>query len=92
MSLLGTTIGRIRLIDRLGKGGMGLLLQELFTGERPLPRQPMTVLLAEAAEGRSRPVVGLGRALSELIEGLKELKPSRRAQGARLLRAGCTRS
>ena len=56
----------------------GLLLQELFTGERPLARQPMPELLAEAAEGRSRPVVGLGRALSELIEGLKQLKPSRR--------------
>ncbi len=56
----------------------GLLLQELFTGERPLPRQPMEVLLVEAAEGRSRPVVGLGHKLSELIEGLKDLKPGRR--------------
>ena len=28
MSLLGTSIGRIRLIDRLGKGGMG----EVFVG------------------------------------------------------------
>ncbi len=56
----------------------GLLLQELFTGERPLPKQPLATLLAEAAEGRSRPVVGLSRALRELIEGLKTLRPGRR--------------
>ncbi len=56
----------------------GLLLQELFTGERPLPRQSMPKMLAAVAEGHSRPVVGLSRALSELIEGLKVLKPSRR--------------
>ncbi len=56
----------------------GLLLQELFTGQRPLPRQPIAQMLAEAAEGNSRPVAGLGRALSELIEGLKKLEPHQR--------------
>ncbi len=56
----------------------GLLMQELFTGERPLARQPLATLLVEVGEGRSRPVAGLGRALSDLIEGLKALKPSRR--------------
>ncbi len=57
---------------------LGLLLQELFTGERPYDRQPLAKLLVEVAKGCSRPVTGLGRALSELIEGLKELRPSLR--------------
>ncbi len=56
----------------------GLLLQELFTGERAYPRQPLATLLSEVAAGRSRPVVGLGRKLTELIEELKEPRPSDR--------------
>ena len=58
----------------------GLLLQELFTGESPYAasRKPLGSLLAEVAEARTRPVTGLDRHLTELIEELKNPLPSRR--------------
>ena len=56
----------------------GLLLQEMFTGEPPYDKQPIGDLLTTVAEGRSRPAVGLGYALTDLIERLKSLNPSLR--------------
>ncbi len=56
----------------------GLLLQQLFTGEPPYDRQPLAKLLVAVAEGRSRPVTGLDRPLTELIEALKSPRPGRR--------------
>jgi tetratricopeptide (TPR) repeat protein len=56
----------------------GLLLQEMLTGEPPHDRLPLKDLLTEVAEGRSKPAVGLGPALTELVEGLKALNPGQR--------------
>ncbi len=56
----------------------GLLLQELFTGQKPYDKAPLDELLVVVAEGRSRAVAGLGRALTELIEQLKAMKPGDR--------------
>jgi tetratricopeptide (TPR) repeat protein/predicted Ser/Thr protein kinase len=56
----------------------GLLLQEMLTGRPALDRKPLKELLTEVAEGRSEPVEGLGRALTELVEGLKSLLPGQR--------------
>ena len=56
----------------------GLLLQELFTGEPPYARKPLEELLKDVAEGRSQPASGLGRPLTELVEGLKKLSPDQR--------------
>ncbi|MEM7582714.1 MAG: protein kinase [Acidobacteriota bacterium] len=56
----------------------GLLLQELFTGEKPYDKAPLEDLLKVVAEGRSRAVNGLGTGLTQLIEGLKQMKPGDR--------------
>lgn len=56
----------------------GLLLQETFSGEPPYDSQPIGKLLSTVAEGRSRPVVGLPRPLTELVERLEQLNPSQR--------------
>lgn len=56
----------------------GLLLQELFTERSPLDRHPLPALMVEVSEGRSRPVEGLGKDLTRLIERLKSLNPSQR--------------
>jgi len=58
---------------------VGLILQELFTGNPPFPpglgRAP---LLLRAAEGGTQPVSGLGADLTALIERLKSLAPGAR--------------
>jgi tetratricopeptide (TPR) repeat protein len=57
----------------------GLLLQELFTGIPPLDRTlGRTELLARAARAESRPVEGLSRELTHLIERLKNPAPASR--------------
>ncbi len=58
---------------------IGLMLQELFTGEAPFDRSldPLE-LLSLAARGESRPVVGLPSDLTRLIERLKSLAPGAR--------------
>lgn len=66
---------------------MGLLLQELFTGESATeaglePRE----LLTAVAEGRSRPVSRLDRPLTDLIERLKSANPADRLTATDLVR------
>jgi serine/threonine-protein kinase len=58
---------------------VGLMLQELFTGEAPFDRTlDRLELLGNAARGESRPVVGLSSDLTRLIERLKSLAPGAR--------------
>jgi tetratricopeptide (TPR) repeat protein len=58
---------------------LGLVLQELFTGQRPFDHaQPSAELLRRAAAGISEPVRGLGRELSQLIVDLKTIEPEAR--------------
>ncbi len=56
----------------------GLLMQELFTGEAPYATGKLEETLAEVGAGHNRPTVGLDSPLTELIEGLKALNPSKR--------------
>jgi serine/threonine protein kinase len=57
----------------------GLLIQELFTGQAPHPRDlPFEVVLQRARWGEAPPVVGLSAPLTALIQNLKELRPSDR--------------
>lgn len=67
----------------------GLLLQELFTGSSPLPRDAEpAVLLQKAMWGETEPVRGIDGHLAELITQLKALapkdRPSAQAAAARL--------
>lgn len=66
---------------------LGLLMQELLTGEAPYDAEiPANKLLQEVSEGRSRPIVGLSRPLTELIEGLKSFRPVERMTAAEVVR------
>lgn len=58
---------------------LGLLLQELFTGEPAYdPSLSGTALLAEVQAGRTRPVAGVDSRLAALIGELKSLSPQSR--------------
>ncbi len=48
----------------------GLVLQELFTGERAYPKAPMREMVDRAAGARTRPIEGLDSGLSEIIRSL----------------------
>ena len=57
----------------------GLLLQELWTGQRPFDAgRDVQKLLAARARGDTVPAIGLPRDLRDLIERLKSLAPSNR--------------
>jgi len=58
---------------------LGLVLQELFTGQAPFDLGvPAPELLRHAQEGRTRPVVGLDADLTALLGRLKSLAPGAR--------------
>lgn len=65
---------------------LGLLLQELFTGEPAYdPALEGFDLLREVQKGRTRPVTGVDRHLAELIEELKFPSPEGRPTAAETL-------
>jgi len=65
---------------------MGLLLQEMFTGERPFdPSKSPSELLTAAMEGKSMPVVGLSADLRGLIESMKASEPQNRPSATEVL-------
>ncbi len=58
---------------------LGLLLQELFTGKSAYARKANPArLLFDVAEGKTRPIEGLDRQLTELIERLESAAPGAR--------------
>jgi serine/threonine-protein kinase len=58
---------------------MGLLLQELFTGEPAYPRGvPLVQLMVQVLRADHRPIEGLDGDLTELIQRLKALQPGTR--------------
>lgn len=58
---------------------LGLILQELFTGTRPLQdTENVSELYRKAMWGESLPVVGVARDLKELITDCKKLNPAAR--------------
>ena len=66
----------------------GLLLQRLFTGQSPYESGLSSVdTLRRAQKGQSRPVDGLGKALTALIERLKSLAPQERPIASEVQRA-----
>lgn len=61
----------------------GLLLQQIFTGQDPYETGLSSLdVLQRAQKGKSRPVEGLGTALTTLIERLKSLAPGDRPTAA----------
>jgi tetratricopeptide (TPR) repeat protein/predicted Ser/Thr protein kinase len=65
----------------------GLLLQQLFTGRSPYePGLTSVDVLRRAQKGQSRPIEGLGKALTSLIERLKSLAPQDRPLAAEVQR------
>ncbi len=61
----------------------GLLLQQLFTGRDPYETGMSGVdVLRRAQKGKSRPVQGLGKALTTFIERLKSMAPEDRPSAA----------
>lgn len=57
----------------------GLVLQELFSGQAPMPHDlEIRELVRRAAWAETEPVVGLGPGLTALIRSLKSLWPSER--------------
>lgn len=66
---------------------LGLVLQELFTGHRALPKRlPREELLRRACAGETEPAVGIGGGLRSLIEDLKAADPQRRPTAEEALR------
>ncbi len=58
---------------------LGLMLQELFTGQSPYePGLALMVMLGNVANGETRPVGGVDPDLGELIEHLKSVDPAAR--------------
>lgn len=57
---------------------LGLLLQELFTGECPQPDLPAQILFFRVLEGKTKPVTGVDRDLAVLINRLKSAAPAAR--------------
>ncbi|MDP2958358.1 MAG: serine/threonine-protein kinase, partial [Longimicrobiales bacterium] len=58
---------------------LGLMLQELFTGQAPFDLDvPAPELLQQAREGRTRPVAGLDPDLTALLGRLKSIAPGAR--------------
>lgn len=65
----------------------GLLLQELFTGSPPYPKDlSLYHLLVKAQEGDTLPVAGIDRDVTALIERMKALAPAERPTAAEILR------
>ncbi len=65
----------------------GLLLQQLFTGQSPHESGLSSEdALRRAQKGQSRPVEGLGKALTSLIERLKSLAPENRPTASEVQR------
>jgi serine/threonine protein kinase len=57
----------------------GLLLQELYTGQRPYPSDvTLPALLDRIGKGESLPPIGVSRDVADLILRLKSLAPTRR--------------
>lgn len=66
---------------------LGLLMQEMLTGEAPYEGGLSPVeLLQEVREGRSKPVLGLKRPMTELIERLKNINPVERMTASDVVR------
>jgi len=65
----------------------GLLLQELFTGSPPYPRDlPLHLLLVKAQEGDTLDVNGIDRDVAALIHRMKALAPAERPTATEVLR------
>jgi serine/threonine protein kinase len=60
----------------------GLVLQELFTGQRAYPRLPIASLILRVSRGDTLPVAGVGRDLAALIGELVSPQPDRRPLAA----------
>lgn len=59
--------------------GLGLLLQELFTGRAAADKNlNLQEMLRQAAQAETRPVEGIDKDVAELIEALKSLAPAER--------------
>ncbi len=57
---------------------LGLLMQELFSGEPPYPALPAAELWPLVTRGETRPLVDIDPDLGRLIEELERLEPERR--------------
>jgi eukaryotic-like serine/threonine-protein kinase len=65
----------------------GLLLQELFTGFPPYPRDlPVHLLLTRAQVGDTLGLTGIDRDMAALIERMKALAPAQRPTAVEILR------
>lgn len=66
---------------------LGLLMQELLTGQAPYEAGlSQAALLGEVKAGRSQPVLGLNKSLTEMIECLKNTNPVERMTAADVVR------
>lgn len=65
----------------------GLLLQELFTGRPPYPKDlPLHLVLAKAQEGDTLAVTGIDRDVAALIQRMKALASAERPAAMEILR------
>lgn len=63
---------------------LGLLMQELFTGEPPYPALPAAELWSLVTRGETRPLVDIDPDLARLIEELERREPERRPPAAQV--------
>ncbi len=68
--------GRVTMASDLYS--LGILLQELFTGERAYETAHPVALLAQVVRAETRPIEGLDSDLTRLIQDLQSLDPRRR--------------